>query len=168
MEAFFRSVAIGLGVLMGTLNPGVEPDLQLVVHRTGGQLVASGTVVRAVSRPMEEALSEGVPMALTLRVVLDGRPTSATQTLVYRPLSQEWLVSGPCEGRTYFTRDQAITAWVTWKDLAVGAIPMGPFVIDAEVVLTFPGRPEWRSDMVWTTPSAPWKRSYGLASEVPY
>jgi len=154
---------------MGTLNPGVEPDLQLVVHRTEGQLVASGTVGRAVSGPMEEALAEGVPMTLTLQVSLEGKVTTTSQTLVFRPLTQEWVVSGPGDTRrTFGSRGQAITAWVTWKDVVVGGLPPGGFTVAAEVVLTFPGRPGWRSDMVWKTPSAGWKRSYSLVLEVPF
>jgi hypothetical protein len=170
MEAFFRSVAIGLGVLMGTLNPGVEPELQLAVHKTDTQLVASGTVVRAVSPAMEEALGEGVVMALTLQCRVGGRASApVTQTIAYQPLGQEWVVVGPGESpRSFSTRAQAVNAWVTWKEAPLGALPAGAFVVVADVVLTFPGRPDWRSDMVWKTASAPWQRSFAGLSEVPF
>lgn len=170
MEAFFRSVAIGLGVLMGTLNPGAEPELQLAVHKTEAQLIVSGVLLRAVSPAMEEALKEGVVMALTFQASVDGRPAAAvTQTLAYQPLSHFWLVSGPGESRrTFATRPEAQQAWVTWTEITAGASAPGPFVVAAQVVLSFPGRPDWKADLVWKTESVSWSRSYRRLSEVPY
>ncbi len=174
MEAFFRAVAIGLGVLMGTLNPGVEPELELSVHKGAGPLIVSGSVVRALSPTIDEALNEGVVMALTLQTAVDGRLAPAvTQTLAYQPLSRTWVVSGPGEQRRSFSsRAQAEKAWVNWDEVPAGN-PAGvsgsePFTVTAEVVLSFPGRPDWKADMVWKTPSVTWSKVYARLSEVPF
>ncbi len=170
MEAFFRAVAIGLGVLMGTLNPGVQPELELAVHKGTGPLLVSGSLIRAVSPAIDEALGEGVVMALTLQTSVDGRPAPpVTQTLAYQPLGRDWVVVGPGEARRSFSsRVQAHKAWVSWVDVAAGVPGSEQFTVTAEVVLSFPGRPDWKADMVWKTPSVTWSKVYARLSEVPF
>lgn len=169
MEAFFRSVAIGLGVLMGTLSPGVEPELRPAVHKQEAQLWTSGTVVRALGPSMDQALDEGVALALTLEAWVDDRPAPAqTRVLAYQPLKRQWSVTVGDTVRTFGIREAAVEAWVSWHEVAVGELPTGAFTVTIKVGLSFPGRPEWSPDLVWKTPTVVWTRSYSRASEVPF
>ena len=170
MEAFFRGIAIGLGVLMGTFQQGVEPELLLSVHKTGALVLLSGNILRAVSPTMEDALGEGVLMALTLQTAMDGRQAAGvTQTLEYRSLNREWVVSGPGEARRSFTsRAEAEKAWVSWKDVPAGTPVPGPFTVTAQATLSFPGRPEWKADMVWKPTEVSWKKTFSRLSEIPF
>jgi len=169
MEDFFRAVAIGLGVLLGTFQQGVEPELHLSPHKVGDQVVVSGTVVRAAGPNMEQAMKEGVAMTLTLRVRLnEGPAATAAQTLVYQALSREWQVIRSDSPRVFPTLPAAEKAWAVWEDFGVGVPGPGPFTVNAEVTLSFPGRPDWRADMVWKTPQVRWRKSFTQMSEIPY
>jgi len=169
MEDFFRAVAIGLGVLLGTFQQGVEPELHLAAHKASEQVVVSGAVVRAIGSNMEQALKEGVAMTLTLRVgVNDSWASTAAKTLVYLPLSRQWRVTGGDESRVFSALPLAEKVWGSWDELAAGAPAPGPFWIVAEVTLSFPGRPDWKADMVWKTPSVRWRKAFTQMSEIPY
>jgi len=170
MESFFRTVAIGLGVLMGTLNPGIEPELEVVVHKVATTVIVQPLVLRGVSPKMEEALGEGVSMALTVQTEMDGRPiASVVQTLAYLPLSRQWQVTRQAEpARIFSARAEAEAAWVSLGEIPAGQMPSGPFTVEVSVTVSFPARPDWKPDMVWRTPSALWQKSFAASSEIPF
>lgn len=170
MDAFFRAVAIGLGVLLGTFHQGVEPELEAAVRKADGALVVSATLRQAVSPKMEEALEAGVPMALNLQASVGDVPrASVGRVLTYQPLGGRWqLAETAGTVRTFATRDEALTAWTTWTQVAAGPPPTGPFAVQLSVALTFPDRPDWQADMVWKTPVVVWSKSFTRMSEIPF
>lgn len=170
MDAFFRAVAIGLGVLMGTFHQGVEPELDAEVHKADGVVLVSATLRQAVSPKMEEALEAGVPMALTLQAAVSDRPgPSLTRVLTYQPLSRQWQVAeanGPV--LSFATRAEATVAWTSWSNAVAGTPPSGPFGVLVSVSLSFPDRPDWQADMVWRVPVVVWRKSFTRLSEIPF
>jgi hypothetical protein len=170
MDSFFRAVAIGLGVLMGTFNPGVEPELRVAPHKTETALQFDAELQRAVSPKMEEALEEGVPMALTMQAWVDGRPGPAfTRVLAFQAVGRQWSVTRAGEeSQRFATRAEAERAWQSWRDAVAGPLPRGAFLLEVRVELSFPDRPDWKADMVWKTPVVSWSKSYTRPSQVPY
>lgn len=170
MEDFFRAVAIGLGILMGTLQPGADPELQVSLRREGNQVVASASLVRGVSPAMAEALAEGVPMALTFAAGVDGRREGeATLTLANLPVTGEWQVTGPGDQRRiYPTLDQAQAVWTQGPPLGIRVPPQGPFALWASATLSFPGRSDWKADLVWRQGTVDWRKALGQVSEIPF
>lgn len=169
MDAFFRAVAIGLGVLMGTLNQGVEPDLQVTVRKADSQVLVSATLEQGLSPKMDEALAAGVPLALTLRADVGTPGTSVTQVLSYDSLGRQWQVVRAGESpRVFSTRSEAERAWGLWLGVPAGVPPQGAFTATVQVSLSFPDRPEWQADMVWKSPVLTWQKTFTRLSEIPF
>ena len=169
MEGFFRAVAIGLGVILGTLNPGLEPELAASLFRGEGQVTLVALLNHGVSPKMEEALGEGVRMALTLQVVLDGQPAApaVTQTVAFLPLTRVWQVSRGSEVvGTFASRAEAVAKWTLWPPVVV-RVPSSGFGVEVRAELSFPGRPDWKADLVWKAPAV-WHKDFTGLSEIPY
>ena len=170
MDAFFRAVAISLGVLLGTFHQGVEPKLLVSPHRGENTVLVSAHLEDAVSPKMEEALLAGVPIALTLATEVDGRPgESVEQILGFLPLTRQWQVSHSGQAPRLFTsQDEAEKDWCTWVEVAAGAPATSAFTVSVLVTLSFPGRPDWQADMVWKASVVSWTRTYTRMSEIPF
>ena len=155
---------------MGTFNPGVEPELEVAVHRSELGLFVDGDLERGISPKMAEALAEGVPMALTFETEVAGRAgQSVTRVLSYLPLTRQWQVSRSGESpRTFATRAEAERAWGFWNAIPAGAAPPGEFAVVVRASLSFPGRPDWKADLVWKAPVVTWTKTYSRLSEIPF
>lgn len=170
MQEFFRSVAIGLGILMGTFDAGVQPDLQVTLQRGTEAVLVSALVEQALGPKLEQVLDEGVSVALTFTASVEGGATlSSTQVLAYQPLNRVWTVTKGSEGPVGFaTRNEAHLVWRLWKGTSLRLAGTGPYVVTTQVALSFPGRPDWKADLVWKPPVVVWKKTFGRLSEIPF
>lgn len=170
MDAFFRAVAIGLGVLLGTFNQGVEPELHVLLHKGEAGVMVTADLEGAISPKMEEALLAGVPQALTLVAEVGGHQgVPVSHVLSYLPLTRQWQVGRPGQPpRVFVTKAEAERDWCSWVEVPAGAPGAVPFTVSVLVTLSFPDRPDWKADMVWKAPVVSWSKSFTRMSEIPF